>query len=130
MSLQEMLINLFLHDGEFLFDPAKDHLFGFRNALNDEVVPIIDSLQYFSLCLISAYAFGIILFQLRDSSIDKFFDFSDRLVDAKIGRFGFEILMILGVFANASGAQRHKAVFWVRGGVLSLQKLVIAWSLW
>ena len=130
MFLQEMLINLLLHDGKFLFNPTEDHLFGFGNALDDEVVPIIDSLQYFSLYFISLYTFGIVLFQLRDGSIDKFLDFSDRFVYAKIGRFGFEILMVLGVFSNASWTKRHEAVFWVRGGVLSLQKLVIAWSLW
>lgn len=130
MFLLEMLINLLFHYSKFLFDPTEDHLFGFGNALNDEVVPIIDSLQYLSLYLDLLYAFRIVLFQLRDGSIDKFLDFSDRFVYAKIGRFGFEILMVLGVFANASGTKRHKAVFWVRGGVLSLQKLVIAWSLW
>lgn len=49
MSLLEMLVNILLHHGKFLLDPTKDHLFGFGNALDDKVIPIIDSFQDFSL---------------------------------------------------------------------------------
>ena len=38
--------------------------------------------------------------------------------------------MVMGVLSDAGGAEGHEAVLWVRGEVLSLQKLVIACSLW
>lgn len=49
MFLQKMLVNILLHHGELLLDPTKHHLFGFGNGLDDKGIPIIDSLQDFSL---------------------------------------------------------------------------------
>lgn len=57
------------------------------------------------------YSLSVVLFQLRYGSVDLLANLIDCLLDAKIEGFGFEVLMVVGVLADAGGTQRHEAIF-------------------
>ncbi len=51
------------------------------------------------------------MLQLRDGRVDLFPHIVDDLLDAEVEWLGLEVLVVMGVFADAGGTQGHETIF-------------------